>query len=211
MSEVRPGDVRSRVWSALMEAQVALFPYPPFGHHPNFKGADAAASLLLEHLLKNTVAPGQTALCYPDYVLKPVRKGLLSAGVNVIVPDKYGKGYRYLVAGQVKASKGSSISGAQKEGVALDTLPDIDILFSACVALDANGRTLSKGYGFPITKGQVKAPVKEDTVAKDTVDKGVDKLVSKATVVHPLQITQLSKHDGKVDVYATPDAVVTLL
>lgn len=176
-----------------MTAQVATFPYPPFGHHPNFRGASEAATVLLEHLLPDHLSPGQSALCYPDYVLKPVRKGLLEAGINVIVPDKYGKGYRYLVAGQVKASRGSSISGAQKEGAQLMTLPNLDFVFSACVALAADGRSLSKGYGF--------------SVDKEPVDKSVDKL-PRATLVHPLQIVELGDYDARVNLYATPEGVV---
>ena len=170
-----------------MKARAALFPYPPFGHHPNFRGADVAAQKLLGHL-SGSLVPGQTVLCYPDYVIKPLRKQLLKAGINVVVPDKYAKGYRLLEAAKVSPAGASSIAGAQREGLLLSELPELVYLVRACVALDARGALLSKGYGFA-----PELPV-----------------LPAATLAHPLQIVaRVPEPEAHVQLYATPETVYT--
>lgn len=183
------GELRQDVWVTLMRERAVAYPYPPFGHHPNFKGAAVAAIHLLDHLLKTSLKPGQTVLSYPDYVLKPLRKGLLEAGVNVTVPAKYGKGFRFLEAVSVKPSRASSIAGAEKEGILLENverLPVLSFAFIACVALDKTGQILTKGYGFKLPEG-LELP--------------------RATIVHDLQVRELSDADEKVSVYALPRGV----
>jgi 5-formyltetrahydrofolate cyclo-ligase len=189
----RIGDLREDVWTRLLSERVASYPLPPHGHHPNFKGAGQAASLLIEHLLRtHRIASGQTVLCYPDYVLKPLRKGLLATGVNVVVPAQYGKAYRYLNSQQVSPSKASSISGAEVEGEKITVLPEVQLVAVAVVALSDEGQVLGKGYGFSVPAALPACPL--------------------VTLVHPLQlrIFSLAGPQLKVDVYATPEKVVEL-
>jgi len=175
-----------------MRARAAVYPLPVSGHHPNFRGAGAAADLLVAHLIDSeTVRPGDTVLSYPDYVLRPVRKRLLEAGADLLVPAKYGRGYRLLKSGLVAPHASSSIAGAERQGILLEELGEVRLVLVACVAFDGEGHWLSKGYGFQLPER-------------------VRRLAS-ATIVHPLQqVASLPVYDGRVTFMATPDKVSNL-
>lgn len=183
---LRPGDLREWVWGELMRRHAAAYPLPAHGHHPNFRGAADAADPLVDLLLaEGVLRPGARALCYPDYVLRPLRKRLLESGVDVVVPAKYGDGFRLLASGRVPPARAASIAGAERHGEALEAPPALAMTFVACVALDARGVWLSKGYGFTL-------PVE------------VRELPS-ATIVHPLQrLDRLAAGEGRVEYYAVP-------
>ena len=189
MSDPKVGEVRERVWTMLMKERALAYPYPPFGHHPNFRGAAQAANLLLPELLtKKLLKPGDTVLSYPDYVLKGLRKGLLEAGINVVVPGKY-KGWRLLESAKVRPAKVSSIAGAEKEGEKLDALPPVTLTFVACVALTKTGDLLTKGYGFSLPSEVRELP--------------------SFSVAHPLQVLEtLPEADAQVTAFATLEEVV---
>lgn len=187
-SGMQAGEIRDHIWTNLSRYHVAAYPLPPHGHHPNFSGATDAAQRLLDYLLNETyLAKGQTVLSYPDYVLKPLRKGLLERGLRVIVPAKYGKGFRVLEPDKVNFNQASSIAGAEKEGLLIHSLPTVDFAFVACVALARSGKVLSKGYGFSLP----------------------DELsVLTATLIHPMQeVTELNS-DLDVQIWATPAEVI---
>ena len=190
-SDLSSGAVRDFVWHQLSRRRQVGYPLPPHGHHPNFTGAAKAATLLLAHLLEaRALTPSNTVLCYPDMVLKPLRKRLLEAGINVVVPAQHGEHYRFLRSGVVNPGKASSIAGAEREGEDRATLPEVHFVFVACVALSPAGEVLTKGYGF--------APPSE-----------VSGLPS-ATVVHPLQIVPGLVPDAPpVTFFATPAEVFT--
>lgn len=179
------GELRDQIWTMLLRYHVAAYPLPPYGHHPNFSGSSEAAARLVEYLFNESVlSPGQTVLSYPDYVLKPVRKGLLEKGIKLIVPAKYGNGYRLLEPHKVNAAAASSIAGAEKEGLLIKTLPPLDFALIACVALTDTGDSLAKGYGFSLP----------DTLELKT-----------ATIIHPLQqVSSLPESSLQVDFWATP-------
>lgn len=185
-----PGELREQVWVKLMKARALAYPYPPFGHHPNFKGAGAAAKLLLEELLaKGDLRLGDTVLSYPDYVLRGFRKGCLEAGVHVVVPAKYGKGFRFLESGVVKASKASTIAGAEKEGEILSDLPVIKLSAVACVVASQDGFALTKGFGFALPEDARRLPT--------------------VSVVHPLQIvSSVPAPEYELRVWATPKTLM---
>ena len=191
LSDYSPGAVRDFVWGELSRKRQVGYPLPPHGHHPNFTGAAKAATLLLAHLLETrTLTPGQTVLAHPDMVLKPLRKRLLEAGINVVVPAQHGEHYRLLKSGVVNPVKASSIAGAERAGEDRAVLPDVYFVFVACVAVNATGDVLTKGYGF--------APPLE-----------VLGLPS-ATVVHPLQVVPALVPDAPpVTLFATPAEVFT--
>lgn len=186
----KPGELREAIWAKLLKAHVAVYPLPPHGHHPNFMGAGAAAGRLLEHLLtEGLVQAGDRVLSYPDYVLRPLRKGLLEQGVTVVVPAKYGDGYRLLEPTKVNPKQAVSIAGAEREGELLAVLPDVSLACIACVALGAHGDVLGKGYGFSLPDELAELPT--------------------VTLVHPLQrVTEAFTSNLKVQVAATPDELV---
>jgi 5-formyltetrahydrofolate cyclo-ligase len=186
---MKPGDIREEIWTNLIKENAAAYPLPPYGHNPNFKGSSEAATLLLEELLKRgMIKPGDTVLSYPDYVLKQLRKGLLEAGINVVVPAKFGKDYRLLEAGKVDAGEGSSISGAEKVGVTIKDLPNLKMTFVASVAITNRGHYIDKGYGFHLPES-----------VRD---------LSSATIVHPLQIVKELESEVSVNLFTTAEKVL---
>lgn len=164
----RPGDVRSAVWADLMRERLAAYPLPPHGHNPNFRGAaDAADALLAALFAEGALAAGAAALCAPDYVLRPLRKGLLERGCDVLVPPRYGDGWQRLLAGRVPSAGAATIQGAERHGERVPELPVGDLIwvFVACVAVDPAGAYLDKGYGFDVPTAAAGLP--------------------RATIVHP--------------------------
>jgi 5-formyltetrahydrofolate cyclo-ligase len=172
-----------------MKAHAASYPLPVHGHHPNFRGAAQAANQLLDALFKTgSLQAGDTVLSYPDYVLRSLRKRLLEDGVDVIVPAKYGHGYRFLQSSVVDPAKCSSIAGAERHGTLIQTLPALRMTFVACVVLSKEGGWLSKGYGYRFPEELRGLP--------------------SATIVHPLQLVPDHFHaDGVVFSYATTSEV----
>ncbi len=190
MNEPTPGEVREHVWVALQKAGAVAYPAPAFGHHPNFRGASQAAKLLLPELFSEKFfKPGDTVLSYPDYVLKPLRKGLLEGGVSVVVPAQHGDDYRLLTSGEVAPAKASSIAGAEKVGEPVTELPPCRAALVACVAVSALGRGLGKGYGFGLP-GQARG-------------------LPLFTLAHPLQVlATVPEPEHTLTAFATPTAVV---
>lgn len=194
--DTAPGTVRDWVWSTLARRRQVGYPLPPHGHHPNFTGAGKAADVLLGHLLETrALIPGQSVLCYPDLVLKPLRKRLLEAGVSVVVPAQHGDHYRLLRSGVVAANTSSSIAGAEREGddvATLELLPEpVAFTFVACVAVSRTGQVLTKGYGFALPTEVCDLP--------------------SATVVHPLQVLAGLEPDAPaVSYFATPTELTKL-
>lgn len=184
------GTIRDEIWTNLIKENAAAYPLPPYGHNPNFRGSSEAATLLIEELLKRAmIKPGDTVLSYPDYVLKQLRKGLLSAGINVVVPAKFGKDYRFVEASPLNAEEGSSISGAEKVGMSIKDLPELKMTFIACVAITHQGNYIDKGYGFHLPESVLSLP--------------------SATIVHPLQIVEGLESERQVTWYATLEKVVS--
>ena len=185
----RAGDLREWVWATLMRERQAAYPLPPRGHHPNFRGAGAAAARLVGYLLEHAhLSPGDCVISYPDYVLKPLRKNLLEAGVSVVVPAKYGDAYRLLDAQKVPPTGGSSIAGAERHGELIRALPELRMAFLACVAVSERGDVLDKGYGFRLPERLSALP--------------------SATLAHPLQrFETLPERTARVGFYALPDRV----
>lgn len=181
--------MRDFIWTELSRRRQVGYPLPPHGHHPNFRGAGDAAALLMTHLLETcALVPGSTVLCYPDMVLKPLRKGLLEAGVSVVVPAKHGERYRLLRSGAVRAAQASSIAGAEREGEDVAELPEVAFTFVACVAVSLRGEVLTKGYGFRLPQEALGVP--------------------SATVVHPAQVLGGLEADAPpVSFFATPTEV----
>lgn len=198
MSEPTLGELREQVWARLQKARALAYPLPPGGHHPNFRGAADAAARLLDNLFtRQLLHPGARVLSYPDYVLRPLRQGLLKRGVDVIVPAKYYRKekprYRLLQSGVAPPTQAVSISGAERHGTPIDPPDPADIAWCAvaCVAVGARGRVLSKGYGYRLPSAYRALPC--------------------LTLIHPLQqiAAELDTPLG-VQVFATPENVTDL-
>lgn len=184
------GAIRERIWASLMRARVAVYPLPCRGHHPNFRGAGAAAAKLMAHLLADGwLSPGDTVLSYPDYVLRPLRRELLKSGVSVVVPSQYRRHWLLLQPDLVNAKQAATIRGAERQGQTLTELPPVRLALVACVAFDLAGRALDKGYGFRLP--DLKVP----TVA----------------LVHPLQrVRAVIDANLQLTLVATPEKVCNL-
>ena len=112
----------------------------------------------------------------------------MDAGVNIVVPAKYGGGYRLLNAQKVPAKGGSSIAGAERHGELTTALPKLRMAFLACVAVSEQGEVLDKGYGFRLPEELSTLP--------------------KATLAHPLQrFKTLPEQTNSVRFHATPAEV----
>jgi 5-formyltetrahydrofolate cyclo-ligase len=189
---MKPGDIRDEIWTNLIKEHAAAYPLPPYGHNPNFKGSGEAATLLIEKIIaKGFVKAGDTVLSYPDYVLKALRKGLLDASINVVVPAKFGKDFKLLTSGKVDSEEGSSISGAEKVGMTIKNLPELVMTFVACVAIGEKGFYIDKGYGFHLPESVHTLP--------------------SATIVHPLQVVKELESETRVRLFTTPERVVSTL
>lgn len=186
----RAGALRERIWAELMRTRVAVYPLPCFGHHPNFRGAAEAAAKLVAYLLtQGWLAAGDAVLSYPDYVLRPLRRDLLRCGVQVVVPSQYRRHWLVLEPAAVDPKRAATIRGAERHGRVIATLPPVRLALVACVAFDAAGRALDKGYGFRLP------PLAVPT----------------ATVAHPLQqVDWVPEANLRLDLVATPEKVWNL-
>jgi 5-formyltetrahydrofolate cyclo-ligase len=178
--DLKPGEVREQIWSDLVRHNVAAFPMPPHGHNPNFKGARAAAKRLLQHpLLENT----QVVLVGMEAALLPLRGLLLVSGKTLVVPHRTKTGAFWRL---VKVDKSAArIENFHLYGTATQ-LEGIEVAVLGSVAVDEQGRRLSKGFGF----GARGAPVPVPTL----------------TLVHSrMVLPQIDSPDSLVQGFATPE------
>jgi 5-formyltetrahydrofolate cyclo-ligase len=139
---LKVGQLRERIWSDLVQHNVAAFPLPPHGHNPNFKGARAAAKQLLRHPLLESA---KVVLVGMEAALLPLRGLLLTSGKTLVVPHRTKAGAFWRLE-QVDKSA-ARIENFHVFGVACG-LEAIEIAVLASVAVDKNGARLSKGFGF---------------------------------------------------------------
>ncbi|ADV66355.1 hypothetical protein [Deinococcus maricopensis] len=133
------GTVRERAWDALARAHAAVYPLPPHGHHPNFRGARAACQRLLSH-------PDFTRgplLIGAERTLMPARKLALAAGLSIIVPDVRGRGYY-----RVTDEAGADLRRLPALGERTDDLGSVTAVILASAVVARDGARLSKGFGW---------------------------------------------------------------
>jgi 5-formyltetrahydrofolate cyclo-ligase len=97
----------------------------------------------------------------------------------------------------------ATIKGAMRHGrvVALDELPEIDLVLCGSVAVNLSGARVGKGGGY------------SDLEYGILIDAGrIDDHTTVATTVHPIQIVRehlmMTAHDLPVDLVATPRAAI---
>jgi 5-formyltetrahydrofolate cyclo-ligase len=177
---LKPGEIRERVWSELVQNNAAAFPMPPHGHNPNFKGARAAGKKLLKHPLLDTA---RVVLIGMEAALLPLRGMLLGVGKVLVVPHRTKSGAFWRLEKVDKAA--ARIENFHLYGTATQ-LEGIEVAVLGSVAVDATGRRLSKGFGF----GARGAPVDVPTL----------------TIVHPrMVLPEIVQPDSVVQGFASSE------
>ena len=182
-----PGEVREQIWDELTRARAARYPLPPHGHHPNFAGARQAAERLLAH---PELAPLDALIVGPERALYPLRRLALARGKTLYVPDVRVSGGYWRLSGDARAA---DLRQMPQLGQPAPTPGEARAAVLACVAADAHGGRLSKGFGWG--RAGLKLGLPEFTLA------------------HPLMLlTQLPcPPDSQVRLIATPGAVIGAL
>ncbi len=200
-------EVRAEVWKAMEDQGVSRFPGAE-GRIPNFAGAKLAAEKLAAHRLWKRSA---VVKANPDSPQTHARRLALEEGKTVIMAvPRLRDPHPFRILEPKKLPKGSlqeaaTIKGALKHGriVALDELPEIDLVLCGSVAVNLSGARIGKGGGY------------HDLEYGILVDAGkIDDHVIVATTVHPIQILRrhlmVTDHDLPCDVIATPRAVIEI-
>lgn len=197
--------VREEVWKAMDREGVSRFPGAE-GRIPNFAGAKLAAEKLSSHRLWKRA---RVVKANPDSPQTHARRAALEDGKTLIMAvPRLRDVHPFRVLDPKKLSKAAmkeaaTIKGALRHGrvVALDELPEIDLVLCGAVAVNLSGARVGKGGGF------------SDLEYGILIDAGkIDDHTTVATTVHPIQILrqhlQTTSHDLPVDIIATPRAVI---
>ncbi len=176
------------------------------GRIPNFAGAKLAA----ERLAANRAWKRANVIkANPDSPQTHVRRLALEQGKTVVmaVPrlrDQHP--FRVLdprrLSGAAK-KEAATIKGAMRHGkvVALEEIPEVDLVLCGSVAVNLSGARVGKGGGF------------SDLEFGLLIEEGkIDAHSVVTTTVHPIQILRehlpMTSHDLPVDTIATPRAVI---
>lgn len=193
--------IRESVWDDLDESGEARFPYPPHGRIPNFAGAeDAANRMAQEEWWQEATA----IKANPDAPQLSVRRRALRAGKIVYMAVPRLRSRKPFLALDPNAiddiDEASTISGASTYGqpVAVDEVPQIDVIVSGSVAVDKFGVRVGKGEGY------------SDLEFAILTEAGrVNARTVVATTVHERQVwpepIEPAAHDVPIDFVATPE------
>lgn len=199
--------LRSDIWGQLVQQGAAVS--EPYGHIPNFVGADKAA----ERLAALPVWQAAKILkCNPDTVQAPVRLRALQDGklVYMAVP-RLAQERPFIelnpanfMARGIQFSQVATHQGAMQHGqpVSLEEMQPIDLVVTGCVAVSRAGGRTGKGAGFAdLEMGMLRqiGLIRADTPI--------------VTTVHAIQVVDDSylpmlSHDWKLTWIVTPDEVI---
>ncbi|MEM4587853.1 MAG: 5-formyltetrahydrofolate cyclo-ligase [Candidatus Jordarchaeales archaeon] len=187
-------ELRRYVWDLMMNSGIAVFPLPPHGRIPNFKGASSAARnvrKLEEYREAKCVFTG------PDAVLKPLRSMILADGKSLAYATPHMKEFKILDAGSDphKVSIGHLIS----LGRSLDRPVEVAVIGS--VAVDLKGNRVGKGSGYG-----------DREIA---YLKKLNPNILVGTLVHSVQVFEdlshlMEPHDTPVDFIATEKELIKI-
>lgn len=142
---------RAHAWEQLTEQRQARFPFPVKGRIPNFAGAREAAG----RLFALSIWEGVRAIkINPDSPQLPVREMALSRGITLYMPTpKLAAGFMKFDPAKIPASKYREAATLSKcrpfaEEVALEDLPQVDLIVCGSVAVTATGKRCGKGHGY---------------------------------------------------------------
>lgn len=192
---------RDWVWNRLSEQEVARFPFPVEGRIPNFEGADEAARRLADHELFQRA---DVVKINPDSPQRPLRELALRRGKTVVVPTpRLREGFLQFRPEQIDEQHlrdATMISRWEPfaEKMALEKLPEVDLIVAGSVAVTETGKRAGKGHGYSDLEyailrelGHPPAPV--------------------VTTVHDIQVVgdfPVDDHDVHLSVIATPQRVM---
>ncbi|MBD2099753.1 5-formyltetrahydrofolate cyclo-ligase [Leptolyngbya sp. FACHB-261] len=199
--------LRTEIWSLLKEQQATI--RDPFGHIPNFVGAEQAA----ERLAQLTIwQQAKVIKCNPDSPQAPVRLRALQAGKRLYMAVPRLTNARCFVEltaealqqHDVQLEAGAIARNALTYGrlVSFEEMEPIDLVLVGCVAVTGNGGRTGKGAGFADLE-----------LAMLKAFGLVESKTPIATTVHPLQVVEDSRlpmqaHDWPLDWIVTPEKVI---
>lgn len=199
--------LRTEVWSLLKQKGVAR--RDPFGHIPNFVGAEQAAERLAALPIWQQA---QVIKCNPDSPQKPVRLQALKDGkrLYMAVPRLTSKrcfvelSAADLQQRNIPLEEAATMRQALVHGrlVSFEEMQPIDLVLVGCVAVTCSGGRTGKGAGFADLE---LAMLKEFGLVQDATPI--------ATTVHSLQVVEPSRlpmlaHDWALDWIVTPEAAI---
>ncbi|MGD6817849.1 5-formyltetrahydrofolate cyclo-ligase [Metabacillus sp. 84] len=147
----KKNEIREKVWNRLEDEKLGRFPFPLKGRIPNFKGAEQAASFVIE---MKEYKDAKTVKVNPDAPQLPLRAQVLKDGKILLVPTPRLKaGFiqvkpEWVPAGEER--RAASLSHIKEYGqlLPLSELPPIDLIVVGSVAMTQDGRRLGKGEGY---------------------------------------------------------------
>lgn len=199
--------LRTEIWSLLKQAQAAVG--EPFGHIPNFRGAEQAAEQLTA---LSAWQQAQVIKCNPDSAQIPVRLKALQAGKRLYMAVPRLTDSRCFVELQAEDLQQRQIAledaaiarKALQYGrlVSFEEMQAIDLVMVGCVAVTRNGGRTGKGAGFADLE---LAMLKEFGLVRPETPI--------VTTVHSLQIADSARlpmqpHDWPLNWIVTPDEAI---
>ncbi|MBD0337131.1 MAG: 5-formyltetrahydrofolate cyclo-ligase [Cyanobacteria bacterium Co-bin13] len=199
--------LRSRIWTDL-KAQKAVR-RDPFGHIPDFLGADLAAQELADLPVWQQA---QVIKCNPDSPQKPVRLRALQDGktLYMAVPRLTRQQCFVELKAKALAAQGIPLETAATlrdalihgRPVSFDQMEPVDLVVVGCVAVSPDGGRTGKGAGF--------ADLELGMMAQFGLVQPQTPIV---TTVHALQVVNpgqlpMQPHDWPLDWFVTPDAAM---
>ncbi len=203
----RKEQLRQRIWSELQQQGAAK--RNPFGHIPNFVGAELAAQQLAGLEMWQAA---QVVKCNPDSPQQPVRLQALADGkVLYMAVPQLTKPECFvevtaaaLEAKDISLIEAASMAGALRHGrlVRFEQMQKIDLVLVGCVAVTTDGGRTGKGAGFADLElamlGEFGLVQRETPIA---------------TTVHSLQLVaddalEMQPHDWPLDWIVMPGRVI---
>lgn len=199
--------LRQQIWTQMQAQGIAK--RDPFGHIPNFIGAEAAAAILATLPIWQTA---QVIKCNPDTPQRAVRLRALQDGktLYMAVPQLSRKKCFVELTAAALAAQGkrpqdaATMRGALSYGkaVAFEDMQPIDLVMVGCVAVASGGGRTGKGAGF--------ADLELAMLSKFGLVQPTTPIV---TTVHGVQIVAdealpMQPHDWPLDWIVTPEAAI---
>jgi 5-formyltetrahydrofolate cyclo-ligase len=199
--------LRSEIWSLLKQEKASI--RDPFGHIPNFVGAEKAAEKLAELPIWREA---KTIKCNPDSPQIPVRLQALKDGKRLYMAVPKLTSTRCFVElsaeilgeNNVGLEEGAIARPALKFGklVSFTEMQPIDLVMVGCVAVTRNGGRTGKGAGFADLE-----------LAMLKTFGLIESNTPIVTTTHPLQIVADSRlpmqaHDWSLNWIVTPFEVI---
>ena len=187
--------IRNQIWDLLVENGVSRSPH---GRIPDFKGSFDAAKRLSRTVEWERAG---VVFCSPDSAQSPVRRLVLEAGKDLIMPTPKIKDGYLLIGGDVPdAGAASTIGGAYRYGSPIREFPQVDLVVEGSVAVDLQGNRLGKGGGYgdrEISELRGQGAIDEDTPLATTVDE-----------LQIIRRVPVEEHDEMINMIVTPLRVI---